>query len=62
VVLVPTHPSIQRLLRPSSVAAEQVGVEPDPSATAVFKVKNALIFTCTSLCDFMSLFFIKHSD
>ena len=61
-VLVPTQPSIQRLLRTSSMAAEQMGVEPDPSAMAIFKFKNALIFTCTSLCDFMSRFFIKRSD
>jgi len=43
-VLIPIQPSTQRLLRPSPVAAEQLGVEPDPSATAIIKFKNALIF------------------
>ena len=48
-VLVPTKPSSQRLLRHSPVEAEQMGVEPDPSGTAIMKIKNDFIFICTSL-------------
>jgi hypothetical protein len=39
VVLVPTQPGIRRLLRPSPVVAEQMGVQPDPSATAIIKLR-----------------------